>query len=155
MTGRKKRSTTNQCVCVHAISWFVCQFPRYFPRCATLHSIFVQVWAEHLYPLRYTFVLLFLPFLFSFSPLFSTQFPSIVICVACFYTKVGACNFRERRSFHEPFITDVIDCLHCVRPLPAAFCHFSCATAHFPHTGFAPPHAQSASSSTTESVCKQ
>lgn len=51
----------------------------------------------------------------------------------------------ERRSCHVPFITDVINlslyfAVHIwsivyvlKKPLPAAFCHFSCATAHFPH----------------------
>lgn len=27
------------------------------------------------------------------------------------------------------------------KPLPAAFCYFSCATAHFPHTGYNPIHS--------------
>lgn len=50
-----------------------------------------------------------------------------------------ACS-RERKSCRVPFITDVINRLYWIRPLPAAFCHFSCATAHFPQHRISPTH---------------
>lgn len=69
----------------------------------------------------------------------------------------------SRVSYHlfltSPIVYGVV--LYEKSPLPAAFCHFSCATAHFPRT---PLHHYmdmvcielgQPASSTTESVCKQ
>lgn len=52
------------------------------------------------------------------------------------------------------------NCLYWVRPLPAAFCQFSCATAHFPQLRILPTHAhcdtqREREQQQHESVCKQ
>lgn len=150
----KKEHITDRVVCAQCpmsmllLDLCLSVFDGIFPRCATLHSIFVQVYQHHYIHCAIHFGCFFFP------SLFSTQFPFQLLCVSRAFTQKLARAIGERRSVHEPFIVDVIDCLYCVRPLPAAFCHFSCATAHFPHTGLH-HHMLTSSSTTTESVCKQ
>lgn len=88
-----------------------------------------------------------------FSP-FSTQFPSIVMCVACFCTKVKACNWGTYVVSWTVYYWR-----HWLSiPLPAAFS----ATSHAPQLTFPTQdftttcsYALISSSTTTESVCKQ
>lgn len=61
---------------------------------------------------------------------------TVVFCTVWFscWKKFGACNPWERKSYLEPFVTDVINCPYCVIPLPAAFTEP--ATSHAPQLNF-------------------